>query len=103
MPPAKKAAHAAKKAAAPAKAAPQTTVTKHLAAALAEDHNLSKKQTEVMLGDLVSLTTGHIKKGDKIRLNGIGILQVRIPTMPSGHTELEASTCSDLMPSTVLR
>jgi hypothetical protein len=28
---------------------------------------------------------------------------VRIPTMPSGHTELEASTCSDLMPSTVLR
>ena len=29
-------------------------------------------------------------------------LKVRIPTMPSGHTELEASTCSDLMPSTVL-
>ena len=28
---------------------------------------------------------------------------VRIPTMRSGHTELEASTCSDLMPSTVLR
>jgi hypothetical protein len=28
---------------------------------------------------------------------------VRIPTMPSGHTELEASTCSNLMPSTVLR
>jgi hypothetical protein len=27
---------------------------------------------------------------------------LRIPTMPSGHTELEASTCSDLMPSTVL-
>jgi len=28
---------------------------------------------------------------------------VRIPTMPSGDTEREASTCSDLMPSTVLR
>jgi hypothetical protein len=28
---------------------------------------------------------------------------VRIPTMPSGHTELKASTRSDLMPSTVLR
>jgi hypothetical protein len=28
---------------------------------------------------------------------------VRIPTMPSGHTELKASTYSDLMPSTVLR
>jgi DNA-binding protein HU-beta len=68
MPPAKKAA--------PAKA--QATVTlKHLAAALAEDHDLPKKQAEVMLGDLVALTTRHLKKGDKIRLNGIGILQVR--------------------------
>ena len=30
-----------------------------------------------MLGDLVTLTTRHLKKGDKIRLNGLGILQVR--------------------------
>ena len=29
--------------------------------------------------------------------------RVRIPTMPSGHTELKASTYSDLIPSTVLR
>ena len=29
------------------------------------------------LGDLVTLTTRHPKKGDKIRLNGLGILQVR--------------------------
>jgi hypothetical protein len=29
--------------------------------------------------------------------------EVRIPTMPSGHTELKASTYSDLMPSTFLR
>jgi len=35
---------------APAKAAPQPTVTlKHLAAALAEDHDLSKKQAEAMI------------------------------------------------------
>jgi RNA-directed DNA polymerase len=34
----------------------------------------------------------------KLRLT----VNVRIPTMPSGHTEVEASTCSDLMPSTVL-
>jgi DNA-binding protein HU-beta len=26
---------------------------------------------------LVTLTTRHLKKGDKIRLNGLGILQVR--------------------------
>ena len=36
-------------------------------------------------------------------LPGIERRPLRIPTMPSGHTELEASTCSDLMPSIVLR
>jgi DNA-binding protein HU-beta len=87
MPPAKKAAPAAKKSAAPAKAAPAkaaakgaavaTVTLKHLAAALSESHSLPKKQTEAVLGDLVALTTKHLKKGDKVRLAGLGILQVR--------------------------
>ena len=85
MPPAKKAAPAvkkaapaAKKAAAPAKAAVQATVAlKHLAASLSDSHDLPKKQAEAMLGDLVTLTTKHLKRGDKIRLTGLGILQVR--------------------------
>jgi DNA-binding protein HU-beta len=78
MPPAKKTAPAAKKSAVPTKAAPQMTVTlKHLAAALSDNHDLPKKQAEAVLGDLVTLTTRHLKKGDKIRLNGLGILQVR--------------------------
>jgi DNA-binding protein HU-beta len=81
---AKKAPAAAKKAAAPAKkavaanAAPQATITlRQIAAALAEDHDLPKKQAEAMLGGLVTMATQHLKKGDKIRLTGLGILQVR--------------------------
>jgi DNA-binding protein HU-beta len=55
----------------------QPAVTlKHLAVALSDDHDLPKKQAEAMLGDL-ALTTRHLKKGDKIRLSGLGILQVR--------------------------
>jgi DNA-binding protein HU-beta len=79
----KKAAPAAKKVAAPLKAAPaqgapQATITlKQIGAELAEGHDLPKKQVEAMLGDLVALTTRHLKKGDKIRLTGLGILQVR--------------------------
>jgi DNA-binding protein HU-beta len=66
---------AAKKAS-PAK--PQATVTlKHLAVALSDSHDLPKKQAEAVLGDLVTLTTRHLKKGNKIRLTGLGILQVR--------------------------
>ena|SRR5690242_11320910 len=81
--PAKKAAPAAKKAAAApkgaaAKAAPQATVTlRQIAAELAESHDLPKKQAEAVLGDLIALTTSHLKKGDKIRLTGLGILQVQ--------------------------
>jgi DNA-binding protein HU-beta len=38
---------------------------------------MSKKQTEAVLGDLVGLVTKHLKKGDRIRIGGLGILQVR--------------------------
>jgi DNA-binding protein HU-beta len=66
------------KKAAPAKTAAQATVTlRHLAATLAEDHEMPRKQAEAVLGDLVTLTTKHLKRGDKIRLTGIGVLQVR--------------------------
>jgi DNA-binding protein HU-beta len=78
MPPAKKSVPAAKKAAVAAKGAAQATVTlKHLAADLSDSHDLPKKQAEAVLGDLVTLATKHLKKGDKIRLTGLGILQVR--------------------------
>ena len=60
------------------KASTPTTITlKHLAAAMAEDHEMSKKQTEALLSDLVTKVTKHLKKGDRIRLVGLGILQVR--------------------------
>ena len=56
----------------------QATVTlKHLAADLSGTHEMSKKQTEAVLGDLVGLLTKHLKKGDRIRIGGLGILVVR--------------------------
>ena len=58
------------------KSAPTVTL-KHLAASLSENHEMSKKQTEAVLGDLVGLVTKHLKKGDRIRIGGLGILQVR--------------------------
>jgi DNA-binding protein HU-beta len=60
-----------------AKAASPTVTLKHLAAALAEDHEMAKKQSEAILNDLVSMMVKHLKKGDRIRIGGFGILQVR--------------------------
>jgi DNA-binding protein HU-beta len=57
---------------------PAPTVTlKHLAAQIAEDHEIAKKQADAILGDLVGLVAKHLKKGDRIRIGGLGILQVR--------------------------
>jgi DNA-binding protein HU-beta len=75
----KKAAAVPKTAAkSPKAAAPQATVTlKHLAAQLAESHELAKKQADAMLADMVDLVAKHLKKGDRIRISGLGVLQVR--------------------------
>ncbi len=56
----------------------QATVTlKHLGAALAEAHEMPKKQAQAILDDMVGMITKHLKKGDRLRLGGLGILQVK--------------------------
>jgi DNA-binding protein HU-beta len=56
----------------------QPTVTlKQIAGTLAEKHDLPKKQSEALLNDMVGLLTKHLKNGDRIRMTGLGILQVR--------------------------
>lgn len=59
------------------KAAVATVTLKHLAADIAESQDLSKKHAEAVLTDLVELITKHLKKGDRVRIVGLGILQVR--------------------------
>ena len=56
---------------------PKPVTTRHLAAALAEQHNLSKKQGLEMMEELVGMITKHLKKGERVKIAGLGILQVR--------------------------
>ena len=58
-------------------ASPATITLKHLAAALSEEHELSKKSAEAILTDLVTRITKHLRKGERVRIVGLGILQVR--------------------------
>src|SRR5260370_12405330 len=74
---------AAKKA---AKAGTLSTVTlKHLAAKVAEDHEMAKKQAEAVLGTMVDLVVKHLKKGDRIRIGGLRILVVGQSPAPTGR------------------
>jgi DNA-binding protein HU-beta len=44
---------------------------------LADEHQLTKKQSLEMMNDLVGMITRHLKKGEKVKIAGLGILQVR--------------------------
>jgi DNA-binding protein HU-beta len=54
-----------------------TVTLRHLGAALSEAHDIPKKQATAVLEDMVVMITKHLKRGDKIRIGGLGVLQVR--------------------------
>ena len=50
---------------------------RHIGNALAEAHDMPKKLANEVLVNMVAMVTTHLKKGAKIRIGGLGILQVR--------------------------
>jgi len=65
--------------------ASRTTITlKQMAAELADGHNLSNKQAEALLDDLMTLATRHIKNGHRVRLTGLSLLHVQRPPPQRG-------------------
>ena len=55
----------------------ETVTLRHLATALSEAHAVKKAEVNALLTQMVEDITKHLKKGKRIRLNGLGILQVR--------------------------
>jgi DNA-binding protein HU-beta len=55
----------------------ETVTIRQLAESLSESHELPKKQVVGMLEDMVTDITKHLKKGARIRIGGLGVLQVR--------------------------
>ncbi len=66
------------KSAAPVKATASPVITlKHLAAGLSERHDLPRKQAETMLAELFGNVVGHLKEGERVRIGGLGIIEVK--------------------------
>ena len=62
----------------PTKPAAGATVTlKQLAAEIAEREQIAKREAETILTDLVGLLVDHLKSGDRLRIGGLGILEVK--------------------------
>jgi DNA-binding protein HU-beta len=69
---------ASKKAPAEAKQAKVELITlRQLTASISESHSISQKQANGVLSDTISLIGEHLKKGARIRIAGLGTLEVR--------------------------
>jgi DNA-binding protein HU-beta len=80
--PAKAAAPAAKKAAAAPAPAPKPTpavvvTMKQIGGHLSETRAMPKRDVEGLLGAMIEAVTDHLKKGDRIRIAGLGVLEVK--------------------------
>ncbi len=60
-----------------AKASQPTVTLKNIGADLAEKHELTKKGVNLIMDDLVAALVKNLKKGNRVRIAGLGILQVR--------------------------
>ena len=56
---------------------PKPTTLKNYAVAMAEKHSMAKKQANELLEDFIGMIVKSLKKGEKIRIGGLGIFQVR--------------------------
>ncbi len=50
---------------------------RHIADRLSDAHEMPKRQANEMLTQMIEMIAKSLKKGEKIRLSGLGILQVR--------------------------
>src|SRR4051812_7416610 len=73
----------------------QPTITlKQIAAELAEKHEMSKKDVESVLDDMIVLFGKNLKKGNRIRVPGLGILQVKKTAARQGRNPATGETIS---------
>ena len=59
------------------KSTAKSITIKHLANELAEQHQLNKTQAVKIIEELVGMITKHLIVGERVKIVGLGILQVR--------------------------
>jgi DNA-binding protein HU-beta len=55
-----------------------TVVTlRHLATELAEHHDMTKRDADELMKHVVEMLVQHLKDGDRLRIGGLGMLEVK--------------------------
>ncbi len=64
---------------------PKPVTTRHLAASAVGAAQLSKKQGLQMMEDLIGMITKHLKKGERVKIAGLGIFAGAQTRRPQGR------------------
>jgi DNA-binding protein HU-beta len=78
--------------AAPQKKAAETVTLKGVFEELAAGHDLQKKQAQLIMEGMVERLTTHLKNGVRIRMNGLGILEVKNRAARQGRNPATGAT-----------
>lgn len=71
----------------------QPTITmKQISAELAKKHGFAKKDVEALMTDLVVTTTKNLKKGNRVRIPGLGIILVKKTSARMGRNPATGET-----------
>ena len=74
-------------------AVPVTTVTlKAIVEQIADGYEFPKKQAGALLAGMIETMTAHLKSGDRIRISGIGTLEVRKREARTGRNPATGET-----------
>jgi len=74
------------------KSGTSTVMLKGIFEQLAEGHNLPKKLAHDLLTGMIESVTRHLKQGDRIRIGGLGTLEVRRREARSGRNPATGET-----------
>ena len=69
-----------------------TVMLKGIVEQLAQDQNVPKKQAQELLTGMVERVTNHLQRGDRIRINGLGTLEVRKREARTGRNPATGET-----------
>ena len=72
--------------------APATVTLKHLASALTERHGMPKKQADTVLTDVFEVIVAHLLSGDRVRIGGLGIIEVKDRPARAGRNPATGET-----------
>ena len=76
-----------------------TVTLKQMAASYAEKHDLPKREADTILSEVFGAVVDHLKSGDRVRIGGLGIIEVKSRPARMGRNPATATPAIEIKAS----